>query len=298
MPLNKNATLLRALSLNAETLSCAAARNQFPVLLRSLAERRKITSVEFRPLLVDAMLTTHPCGFRIFFNSNGDDPVDLQEQFLRESREQLMPSRLRFSLAHELAHTFFYDLSEGTPKLAKQFRSGGGKTELENLERNCNRIAAQMLLPTPMLKAALKGMKTVNPPSLLELAQRAGVSIEALVRRLSDQNTLLVDPYFRGCIVLIKEAHGVITVTAIAKPPHLNIARDLCLMRPGESWQLTSSDGKSLQPKEIVVTSHVKLTVETAQSKSQQNYQVAQIETGRSDSTVSRLLTFEEMNNR
>src|SRR6266487_2863778 len=187
----KNATLFRRLSAEAETLSCNAAKNQFPVLLRPVAERRRVTSVEFRPLLVDAMLTTHPNGFRILFNSSGADPSEMEEQFKNESKEQGMPSRLRFSLAHELAHTFFYDLSGGTPMLAKQFRSGGGRTELENLELNCNKLAAQMLLPTPMLRSAFRGMKAVNPQALSDLTRRAGISIEASLRRLSDQNALL-----------------------------------------------------------------------------------------------------------
>src|ERR1700722_11035611 len=109
MPPNKNATLLRALATEAETLSCTAAKGQFPVLLRPLAERRRVTSVEFLPLLADAMLTTHPHGFRILFNSSGYESSELQARFVNESIEQVMPSRLRFSLAHEIAHTFFYD---------------------------------------------------------------------------------------------------------------------------------------------------------------------------------------------
>lgn len=297
MATNNNAALLKSLSVTAETLSCNAANNQFPVLLRQLAERRRVTAVEFRPLLVDAMLTTHSKGFRIVFNSTGYDPIALQESFEGENRTEMMQPRLRFSLAHELAHTFFYDLSEDTPKLAKHFRSGGRKTALENLEQNCNKLAAQMLLPTPMLRAALKETKTVTPHSLLEISRRAGVSIEVLVRRLSDQNTLLIDPYFRGCVVLVKETDGETTVTAIAKPPHLDIARDLRVMRPGERWQLMSSDGAPMLPKHLDSTSRASLTVETSQSKSQRIYQIGQMETGRSNSKISRLLTFEELEN-
>jgi len=294
---NKNASLLKALSVEAETLSCGASKNKFPVLLQPLAQRRRVTSVEFRPLLVDAMLTTHPNGFRIFFNSNGYDPLELQASFEGETRERAMPPRLRFSFAHELAHTLFYDLSNDTPQLAKQFRSGGGRTELENLERNCNKLAGRMLLPTPMLKAAIREMKAVNPQALLELSQRAEVSIEALVRRLSDQGTLLADPYFRGCIIFLKESGKETTVAAIAKPPHLNIASGLRLMRPGERWQLAASDGSPVEPSKISSMARVKLTIETQQSTSQQSYQVLQMQVGRSDAGSARLLTFEEIEN-
>jgi hypothetical protein len=294
---SKNATLLKALSVEAASLSCQAAKNQFPVLLQPLAERRRVTAVEFRPLLVDAMLTTHPHGFRILFNSNGYDPVDLQERFKRESPERVMPSRLRFSLAHELAHTLFYDLSDGTPQLARQFRSGGGRTELENLERNCNKLAAQMLLPTPMLKVAFQRMKAVSPQALSELAQRAGVSIEVLMRRLGGQSTLLAHSDFRGCVVLLKETNKETTVTAIAKTPGVNIATGLQLMRPGERWQLAASDGSLLEPSKLLSISIAKLTVETAQSSFQRSYQISQMQVGRSDSVAALLLAFEEIEN-
>lgn len=297
MALSKNVSLLRALSAEVEILSCDAAKNEFPVLLRPIAERRKVTSVEFCPLLVDAMLTTHPNGFRILFNSNGADPLELRRNYECESREQVMGSRLRFSLAHEIAHTLFYDLSGGIPQIARQFRSGGGRTVMEKLEWNCNRLAAQMLLPTPMLRAALRRMKTVNPQALLELAGRAGVSIAALVRRINDQNNLLVDPYFRGCIVLAKQSGHETTVTAIAKPPQLNIARNLRLMRAGERWQLAASDGTQIHPINLPPLSGAKLTVESPQATSEQCYQIAQVEVARSASTVSSLLTFEEVEN-
>jgi hypothetical protein len=295
---SKNTKLLHALSLQADTLSCTTAKNEFPVLLRPIAERRRVTSVEFRPLLVDAMLTTHPEGFRILFDSKGNDPLKLNEQYGGESRQQMIPSRLRFSLAHEIAHTFFYDLSEGTPKLAKQFHSGGGRTELENLEKNCDKLAARMLLPTPMLKAVLRGMKAVNPQTLVDVAKRAAVSIEALVRRLSDQNTLLTDPYYRGCIALVKETPEETIIRAIAKPPHLNIARGLRLMRPGERWQLTASDGTPLKPEQFTSISRVGLNVETSQSTFQEYYKVVQMETSRSSSAIWRLLTFEQLEQR
>lgn len=71
MPPSRNASLLRTLVSEAETLATRTAKKEFPVLLRPIAERRKVTSVDFRPLLVDAMLITHSEGFKILLNSNG-----------------------------------------------------------------------------------------------------------------------------------------------------------------------------------------------------------------------------------
>jgi hypothetical protein len=297
MQANKNASFLRALLAEADALSCHAARNEFPVLLRSVAQRRKVTSVMFRPLLVDAMLTTHSEGFRMFFNSNGANSLELKTLYEDESRERPMDSRFRFSLAHEIAHTLFYDISDGRPQLAKQFRSGGGRTALENLERNCNKLAARLLMPTPMLKAAFQRMKSLTPKSLTDLAFRAGVSIEALVRRISEDNSLLLDYYFRGSIILARAIGNEITVAAVARPAELNIARDLRRMRSGERWQLAESGGREINPAHLPPISQATLTVETPQASLKRPYQILVAEAGHLNSGNSFLLTFEELRN-
>jgi len=294
MPPSKNVSLLRALLVEADALASRTAKSEFPVLLRPIAERRRVTSVEFCPLLVDAMLTTHPNGFRILFNSNGAIPSVLQERYKNESREQIMTSRLRFSLAHELAHTFFYDLSAAQPRVAKQFASGGGRTALENLERNCNQLASHLLLPTLMLKAEFLRLKVINPESILELARKAGVSIEVLVRRLSENNSLFIKRYFPGCVILANQSPDEITIRAIAKPQNLNIARDLYRMRSGGCWQLKAHDGSDIRPASLPPISSAILTVETQGTVCQKRYNIAVAKAGQFDSVISYLITFEE----
>src|SRR5450432_862959 len=120
MPLSKNASLLRTLITDADSLASRVSKNEFPVFLRPIVERRKVTSVDFCPLLVDAMLTTHSEGFRILLNSYGGRENELKERYSNESKGRLLPPRFRFSIAHELAHTFFYDLTDRSPKLSKK----------------------------------------------------------------------------------------------------------------------------------------------------------------------------------
>src|SRR5882757_7421651 len=119
-----NTALLRELATHADEVALSVSREKFPILLRKLAERRRVTSVEFRPLLVDAMLTTHLHGFRIFFDSSTRDPEELETRYYGESAHELTDARMRFSLAHEFAHTLFYDLTLSPPKIAKDFRAG------------------------------------------------------------------------------------------------------------------------------------------------------------------------------
>ena len=296
MPPSNNALLLRALAVQADDLSCAVSKNEFPVLLQPLAVRRRVSSVEFSPLLVDAMLTTHPAGFRILFNSNGGEPSELNKQFASETKDRTLPPRLRFSLAHEIAHTLFYDLGEGSPAVGKKFRSGGGRTALEHLERSCNKLAAHLLLPTPMLAKSIRELKSYKPESFLELARKAGVSIEVLVRRLSDQSTLLGGRYFRGCIVLVKQRGGETFINAIAKPSNLGIARDLRLMKAGERWQLTNGNGEATHPESLPPASIEELLMETAHgTKSTAPYKIAVAKAGNFNDEKSFLLVFEQI---
>jgi hypothetical protein len=294
MPQSKNASLLRRLVSDADSWATRAAKFSFPVLLRPLAEVRRVTSVEFRPLLVDAMLTTHPNGFRILFNSDGDASAGLQQRYKDESPERMMPSRLRFSLAHELAHTFFYDLSEPAPRIAKEFASGGGRTALENLELYCNKLASHLLLPTAMVRAEFLRMKVIDPNSILRLSKRAGVSVEALVRRLGDENSLFVQRYFKGSIVLVDQKSDGTQIRAIAKPTVWNIARGLQVMRVGEPWRLTTHSGTEISLGDLASISTAILKIETQRTMSEKRYNVAAAEIPGYSSTKTHLITFAE----
>lgn len=245
-------------------------------------------------MLVDAMITTHTQGFRIIFNSGDSDASELRIKYENENENQIMPSRLRFSLAHEIAHTFFYNLSDEPPQLLKSFRAGGKKTALEVLERNCNRIAAHLLLPTPLLKAKISNMKPINPESLINLASSAGVSIETLVRRIGDAGALLESPYFCGCIVLVKQTGANLTISAIAKPARINIARELRMMRPGENWQLKTQQGIDVGLDDSTPIKRLPLTVETPQSSVVKPYVMAVKQLNGFGSAKSFLLSFEQ----
>jgi IrrE N-terminal-like domain len=295
MPSPTNAGLLADLCSKADSLACTAASGAFPVLLRPLAERRRVTSVEFCPLLVDAMLTTHEGGFRIFFNSRGKTASDLKRRYENEGLEHPMSPRMRFSLAHEIAHTLFYDLSEAPPRLAKQFRAGGGRTALEALERNCNRIAGHLLIPSPMLDSALRALTRIRPESLAKLAEHAGLSVEALIRRIGPSSAPLDAIHFRGCIVLTRsDAYGQTVILAVSKPKALNIARDLQLLRAGENWRLLTHAGVALEPARLPELSSVKLTFETQHAACPRGYEIAVGNVGQFGRNAYRLLTFEE----
>ena len=97
------------------------------------------------------------------------EPLGGWSRFESSVRDDLRRQRYRFRLAHELAHTFFYDRSGAEPRrrilLTKQE------------EIFCDHFARGLLLPDE----ALRGCK-LSPRSVIALQQRFDVSLETAVR--------------------------------------------------------------------------------------------------------------------
>lgn len=89
------------------------------------------------------------------------------------------PARLRFSLAHELAHTLFPDCAEATRNRATHEQTAGDEWQLEML---CNIAAAEILMPVGSLPAPEKFIPTVD--SLIHFRRVFQVSAEAILVRL------------------------------------------------------------------------------------------------------------------
>ena len=92
--------------------------------------------------------------------------------------------RLRFSIAHELAHAFFPDAAE-----AIRYRSGpSARADDWQMEMLCNIAAAELLMPVGTFIAL--GGAPLELPDLMRLRNQYDVSTEALLRRvvtLSDE---------------------------------------------------------------------------------------------------------------
>lgn len=95
------------------------------------------------------------------------------------------PQRLRFSLAHEIAHTLFPDVAS-----AARYRSSpaaSGPADAWQLELLCNIAAGEILMPTDSLPDLRKGEFKIE--RLLALRSEYGVSTEALLRRATKLST-------------------------------------------------------------------------------------------------------------
>lgn len=155
----------RAVYLLTQELCKGVKRSQIPLDLNLLLPRRRVKSpVKYLDeLKCDGQIRpfgpNYEAGFTIALSRN--------------SRSY----RWRFTLAHELFHTFFYEL-------VPEIKFSPHTTDLEE-ERLCNLGAAELLLPKSEVKKHSKGM----PPSLESLrtlAKKFQVSTQAMLLRLKD----------------------------------------------------------------------------------------------------------------
>lgn len=105
--------------------------------------------------------------------------------------------RMRFTIAHEIGHSFFYDLSKNPP--ARFFPSYiGGLTHYKE-EQICHSFASELLMPRDLIKATLQKVSFSNPCNQIEeFARMFLVSFEVASIRLLKELAILPN-----CLVLI-----------------------------------------------------------------------------------------------
>lgn len=154
-------TLAAGLVAEAQTLGVAGP----PVDVFALAAGR---GIGLKPThdLADAQIVPADDGLSIAYNPNRPR------------------GRLRFSIAHEIAHALFPDVAD-QPRHRTSSGSVEGIAEGDDweLELICDVIAAELLLP----EQAVSGILNVDPDIdfLMEIRRRWDVSTEALLRRVT-----------------------------------------------------------------------------------------------------------------
>lgn len=140
----------------AKSHACSVTRLENYLAKRNISDLRYENGTDFDGLIQPLGLT-YDDGFRVIINRS------------------LPGTRLRFTLAHELCHTFFY---EHVPEL-KFMPHEIDRSE----ERLCNFGAAELLMPQSSIIRNAK-CKPVGLDSLEELARQFEVSTEAMLVRL------------------------------------------------------------------------------------------------------------------
>jgi hypothetical protein len=175
-------------------------RSATSVDLVQLAGSCGVINIEYRHMIPEAVLTVVQGGFVVY----------LQDNFILPNRKT---TRERFSLAHELAHTFFYDRNQKVPKPMN------GSPRGERLERLCHFAASEILLPSPLLKRELEKRGTVkSSEALLSLAIHFDVSLEALMRKIHESHLFQEEEF---AAVLVDSFEGKQTIRSACYGPIL-----------------------------------------------------------------------------
>jgi hypothetical protein len=171
-----------------------------PIDLRAIAPRCRVFSVEEREMIPEAVMTPDGVGFRIYLQSNFKELPGVG-------------TRQRFSFAHELAHTFFYEERDGAMKPLR------GAPKGEHLEAACHQGAALLLVPGRLLRDELKSVPRPLGAALhVRLAQRFDVSVEVIMRRLDKIGAF--EGRFAPALVR-RQPNSILTIEYAVYPPWL-----------------------------------------------------------------------------
>ncbi len=144
-----------------------------PVDLFKLAARRHVVRIHLKEILPDGATQTATGGFHVFVRDSRNVEVD---PALRASTAPSLTPRQRFTLAHELAHTFYYDIEPDVPRPLPRM------PQPDLLERSCDRAASILLLPPSFFKSDL-AQEPITLRRLFDLSKQYQASFKAIVGR-------------------------------------------------------------------------------------------------------------------
>jgi hypothetical protein len=123
-------------------------------------------------------------------------------------REELSRHRLRFRVAHEIGHSFFYDRSGQRPRRVV--------FDSSEQERWCDRFASSLLLPPSAITAA-----PPSPRALIRLQRHFDVSLQVAARAVARVH--------RERFIALLVARG-------ARPPHVRVQWQKQHVAPSARW--------------------------------------------------------------
>lgn len=202
----------------------ALAGDRLPVDLGHLRRQRAVTSIEFWPLLADGGLVTHEDGFKILVRcGRRQQKHELERLFDEDETGQRLPPEIvrqaRFTIAHEIAHTFFYDIRQ-RPPVAREFVTK--QAEPADIEHVCSTLAGTLLLPEQALRRDFRNADLLQPEILKKISDTALISRPALVWRIRALKQI-EHPF--GVVVAVHRAKEKWVISAISA--HYSLPRNL-----------------------------------------------------------------------
>lgn len=168
----------------AENLAVSLGGNRKGVALDTIARKQCINEIVFRPLLIAGGLALRDDGFVAYIKSDKRSADNYHRDFVMNGGLGL-PPRLRFTIAHEIVHTFLYDL-EARPPIAQLKAHDQGT--FRALEGVCNAGAGRVILPSNRMKELLSSVSFFEPEFFLEFVRERGASVATAVVRCSTEH--------------------------------------------------------------------------------------------------------------
>lgn len=152
----------------------------------------------FRPLLVEAMLATDngasinmndgtPASKWAVLLDSEPYPALSSLDFEKESPDHPLPNRLRFTVAHELAHTLAFRAKEfGIELSLDRSKSKNNKSEfVDAIENITDKISPLLLIPKSYIESIFsKDKEDVSINNFLRVKREMSVSYPVLVNRI------------------------------------------------------------------------------------------------------------------
>jgi hypothetical protein len=161
--------------------------------LARVACAQSVHTIQLRPLLAEGCLIPDSRGFTVQVNNGERLTIDPAMTTLRD-RE--LTTKQRYTVAHEIAHTFMYDLGRTPPSerpgALKTVADLSGGEPNKSLEAFCQTSAGIILTPILGLKKELARFKKTMDLSgtvdsldvVLQLARMFRVSPEVMIHRI------------------------------------------------------------------------------------------------------------------
>jgi len=196
----------------AEHLAITFGNCSAPIPLKPIAEYCGVREFHFAPRLVgDGGLDVRHDGFVMSIDCPEDKIKNIEAQFHDpHDAGRFLPPRMRFTIAHEIAHTFYFEFGRGSgPRSVARLGHAG---VMDSLERTCNRIANRLLLPEAVLCSTRGDHDIMHTAVLRGLCGRFGVSPDVLINRVQTSRLWWNN---RGIVAVLREHASKLRVDAI-----------------------------------------------------------------------------------
>lgn len=225
------------------SIADSSADEQGFVTVSSLLERFHARLL-IRPLLVEGMLATQPgtqSEWAVLVDS--ETYAVTADDVQRETADRPLPSRLRFTVAHELVHSLAFRTSDFGIRLSNSIDTDDAKSAVvQALEDHTDRLTPLLLLSETTLVRFFKdrGART-SASQIAQLAQLAGVSRRTLIGRLRGLPATTADRVSRYslnnlavCIGEWRERHAVIRKGPLFARFDRNVLPEFLLQLPSQ----------------------------------------------------------------